>query len=121
MKLDPPGGAAEAKAEPTVTRRTSRGLAGGEQGWLAVFSGGELSLLRLSHLPRRPQRRRQANQPLLASPLAKARARSRRRAVSAPRQRFSARCQACHAPAMASPEVLASGLLALSLIFAEES
>ena len=81
-----------------------------------------VAALRLSHLPRRPQRRRRANQPLLASPLAKARARSRRRAVSAPRQRcFSARCQACHAAAMASPAVLASGLLALSLIFAEES
>src|SRR5215467_2920592 len=30
-----------------------------------------VAALRLSHLPRRPQRRRQANQPLLASPLAK--------------------------------------------------
>ena len=49
-------------------------------------------------------------------------ARSRRRAVSAPRQRrFRARCQACHAAAMTSPAVLASGLLARSLISAEES
>jgi hypothetical protein len=91
-----------------------------------IFRRGVLvaavAALRLSHLPRRPQRRRQANQPLLAGPLAKARARSRRRAVSAPRQRrFRARCQACPAAAMTSPAVLASGLLARSLIFAEES